>query len=176
MMRQNQSETLSEAVLSQKGFSQADERKLDENHIPPIDEPSSINDSSWREDITQTVQLGEQLIGFFSDVLDMARLEALLAVRTLPKLVMLWLLMMPIMLLTWCAFSALMSWSVMAASNEIGLGMLTFFLLQVLLLLVCRWLFVRYRARMTFSHTREQIDSFIRSTRHEVNRQDKTKA
>ncbi|HEX7764958.1 MAG TPA: hypothetical protein VF433_15290, partial [Cellvibrio sp.] len=108
-------------------------------------------------------------------VVDLARVEALLTVRTLPKLMMLWLMMMPIILLTWCAFSALMAWSVVAASGQVGLGMLTFFLLQVLLLFVCRWLFVKYRTRMTFPYTRAQIDQFVRSTQNEFDRCSKTK-
>jgi hypothetical protein len=94
----------------------------------------------------------------------LARVEALLAVRTLPKLMMLWILIMPIILLTWCAFSALLAWSVFAASEEVGLGMLTFFLQQVVLLLACRWLYVKYRTRMILPYTRAQIDNFLRST------------
>lgn len=131
--------------------------------------------ANWEADVAQTLQLGEQLVGFVGGVVDLARVEALLAVRTLPKLMMLWLMMMPIILLTWCAFSALMAWSVVAASGQVGLGMLTFFLLQVLLLFVCRWLFVKYRTRMTFPYTRAQIDQFVRSTQDEFNRCSKTK-
>lgn len=131
--------------------------------------------ANWESDVAQTLQLGEQLVGFVGGVVDLARVEALLAVRTLPKLMMLWLMMMPIILLTWCAFSALMAWSAVAASGQVGLGMLTFFLLQVLLLFVCRWLFVKYRTRMTFPYTRAQIDQFVRSTQDEFNRCSKTK-
>lgn len=148
-----------EAVQPQEGFS------------PPDDKPTA----TWEADVAQTLQLGEQLMGFFGGVVDLARVEAMLAVRTLPKLIMLWLLMMPVILLTWCAFSALMAWSVMAVSAQVGLGMLTFFLLQVLLLLVCRWLFGKYRARMTFPYTRAQVDNFVRSTQHEFNRRSETK-
>ena len=131
--------------------------------------------ANWENDVAQTLQLGEQLVGFVGGVVDLARVEALLTVRTLPKLMMLWLMMMPIILLTWCAFSALMAWSVVAASGQVGLGMLTFFLLQVLLLFVCRWLFVKYRTRMTFPYTRAQIDQFVRSTQNEFDRCSKTK-
>jgi hypothetical protein len=82
---------------------------------------------------------------------------------------MLWLLMMPVMLLTWGAFSVLMAWAVFEASQQIGLGMLVFFLQQVLLLLVCRWLFIKYRTRMTLPCTRAHIDNFIRGMHHESN-------
>lgn len=129
----------------------------------------------WNTDIEQTLQLGEQFIGVIGGIVDLARVEALLAVRTLPKIMMLWLLMMPIMLLTWCAFSALMAWSLFAATGELGLGMLTFFLQQVLLLLVCRWLFVKYRKRISMPYTRAQIDEFLRSTQHGFSRSSETK-
>ncbi len=131
--------------------------------------------ANWEADVAQTVQLGEQLIGFAGGVIDLARTEALLAVHTLPKVMMLWLIMMPIILLTWCSFSALVAWSVVALSEQLGLGMLTFFLLQVLLLFVCRWLFVKYRARMTFPYTRAHIDNFVRSTKNEFSRRSETK-
>jgi uncharacterized membrane protein YqjE len=136
---------------------------------------SPLSSASWAADVEQTLQLGEQLVGFIGGVVDLARVEALLAIRTFPKLIMLWLLMMPVMLLTWCAFSVLMAWAVFAASGQIGLGMLTFFLQQVLLLLVCRWLFVKYRTRMTLPCTRLQIDNFVRSMQDGFNSRDKTK-
>jgi uncharacterized membrane protein YqjE len=138
---------------------------------PSADQPAA----NWEADVAQTVQLGEQLIGFAGGVIDLARTEALLAVHTLPKVMMLWLIMMPIILLTWCSFSALVAWSVVALSEQLGLGMLTFFLLQVLLLFVCRWLFVKYRARMTFPYTRAHIDNFVRSTKNEFSRRSETK-
>lgn len=130
----------------------------------PENDASPNAATSWVTDIEQTLQLGEQIVGAMSGIVDLARAEALLAFRTLPKLMMLWLLIMPIILLTWCAFSALLAWSVYAASEEVGLGMLTFFLQQVVLLLICRWLYVKYRTRMTLPYTRAQIDNFVRST------------
>jgi uncharacterized membrane protein YqjE len=137
---------------------------------------ASPNDSaSWIVDVEKTLQLGEQFVGFIGGVVDLARVEALLAIRTLPKLIMLWLLIMPVMLLTWCALSALIAWSVFAASDQVGLGMLTFFLQQVLLLLICRWLFVKYRTRMTLPYTRAQIDNFVRSAQDGFNNKGKAK-
>ena len=79
---------------------------------------------------------------------------------------MLWLLMMPVILLTWCSFSALTAWAVYEASEEIGLGIFMFFMQQLLLLLTCRWLFLKYRVRMTLPYTRAQLDTFMRSMNH----------
>jgi uncharacterized membrane protein YqjE len=133
------------------------------------------NPPNWAADIEQTLKLGEQFVGIVGGIIDLARVEALLAIRTLPKMIMLWLLIIPIMLLTWCAFSALLAWSVFAASEQVGLGILTFFLQQVLLLLICRWLFIKYRTRMAMPYTRAQIDNFVRSTQHGFNQRDETK-
>lgn len=135
----------------------------------------SANSPGWTEDIEQTLNLGEQVVSFVGGIVDLARIEVLIAIRTLPKLVMLWLLIMPIMLLTWCAFSGLVAWSVFAASGQVGLGMLTFFLQQILVLLICRWLFIRYRTRMTLPYTRAQINNFVRSAQDGFNSRSKTK-
>lgn len=136
---------------------------------------SSNPTKNWAADVEKTLRLGEQLVSFTGGIIGLARVEALLAVRTLPKLVMLWLLIMPVMLLAWCAFSALIGWFVFTASGQVGLGMLTFFLQQVLLLLICRWLFVRYRTRMTLPYTRAQINDFVRGIENEFNRRVKAK-
>ncbi|HSC68935.1 MAG TPA: hypothetical protein VLC79_14655 [Cellvibrio sp.] len=126
-------------------------------------------------DIEQTLQLGEQFLVFFTGAIDLARVEAMLALRTIPRVLMLWLLMMPVILLTWCSFSALTSWAVYAASEEIGLGIFMFFLQQLLLLLSCRWLFLKYRLRMTMPYTRAQLDTFMRSMHHGFGRSGETK-
>lgn len=169
MNTHDRNENSPEAVQPQESFSQSAAGFSTEQQT------AAVSPANWEADVAHTLQLGEQLVGFVGGVVDLARVEALLAVRTLPKLMMLWLLMIPIILLTWCAFSALMAWSIAAASEQIGLGMLAFFLLQVLLLLVCRWLYVKYRARMTFPYTRAQVDNFVRSTQHELNHRSKAK-
>lgn len=147
----------------------------------PAGEETTVQDvdmkkaSNWNRDIDQTLRLGEQVIGIIGGIVDLARVEALLAIRTLPKIMMVWMLMMPIMLLTWCAFSALVAWSVFVVSGQVGLGMLTFFMQQVLLLLVCRWLFMKYRKRIGMPYTRAQINEFLRSAQHGFNRSSETK-
>ncbi|WP_049629623.1 hypothetical protein [Cellvibrio sp. pealriver] len=169
MSHADRCENPSGALASRGGFDSVDANEK------PLDDPSLNDASRLQSDIAQTIGLGEQFIGVIGGIFDLARTEALLAIRTLPKLIMLWLLMMPIILLTWCAFSALVAWTVVASSNQIGFGLFTFFLLQVLLLSGCRWLFVKYRERMAFPYTREQINDFVRSVHHEFNRRDKTK-
>ncbi len=120
----------------------------------------------WEADIKQTLQLGEQLVGYAAGVIDLARAEALLALQSAPRLLMLWLLMMPIMLLAWLGFSVLLAWTAFALSHELGLAIATFFLLQVALLLVCRGIYARYQRNITFPYTREQINHLMRSAQN----------
>lgn len=113
-------------------------------------------------DLDRTRLFGEQFVGFIRDVTDMARMEALLAVKSMPKLVMLWFLMMPVILLTWCSFSVMVAWAVYSFFNSPGFGVVTFFVMQLLLLIVCRWRYAIYRKRMTLPYTRHHLGNFIR--------------
>lgn len=142
---------------------------------PSAEDPIRKSNSSWEADAEKTMQLGEHVVGVLGGMVDLARMEAVLAVRTFPKLIMLWLIIMPVMLLTWCAFSVLLSWAVFATSGQTGLGLLTFLLLQILLLLVCWWCFIRFKARMSFPYTRAHVEQFARSIKDEFNAVDKTK-
>ena len=139
--------------------------EIDASVDAPVDASSDENITA-SENITtsveQTLQLGEQLMGFAAGVVDLARTEISLAVRTLPNLLMIWVIMMPIMLLTWGAFTVLVAWIVYDASQHTGLGLLVFFLQQVLLLVACRWLYLRYSVRMTLPYTRAHIVDFVR--------------
>lgn len=170
MINHDQKETSPEILKSQESFYKDD---IEPGTIKK-NEASSAS-SAWQTDIEKTMLLGEQFVGVLGGMVELARMEAQLAVRTLPKLMMLWLLIMPVMLLVWCSFSVLAAWSVYAASEQTGLGLLTFFLLQVILLLICRWAFVAYKARMSFPYTRAQVVDFMRSVKDEINTSDKTK-
>lgn len=113
-------------------------------------------------DLERTLLFGEQFLGFIRDITDLARMEALLAVKSFPKLMMLWLLMMPVILLTWCSFSVMIAWAVYSVFNSPGFGVVTFFVMQLLLLIVCRWRYVIYRERLKLPYTRRHLGKFIR--------------
>lgn len=155
------------------------QESVDQENINPDLEPGKDgelnNSAGWGEDIEKTLQLGEQFVGILGGVVDLARMEALLAVRTLPKLIMFWFLIMPIMLLAWIGFSVLIAWLAYSMSAEVGFGLLAFFLLQILSLLACRWLFSVYKARMTLPYTRAQLSNFMRRFNSEFTGVDKTK-
>lgn len=146
-----------------------------EAHAPQEDASNQATQPKWADDLEQTLILGKQFSKFAVDLMDLAGAEMLLAMKTFPKLMMLWLLMMPIILLSWCAFSGLVAWIVFALTEQAGLSILAIFLLQIVLLISSRWLFVQYRKRMTLPYTREQITSFMRSINNESNERDSAK-
>lgn len=128
----------------------------------PEDNRASGDLPNYQDDFKNVLALGERVLALFNDIVDLARMEALLAVKSLPRLLMLWFLMMPILLLTWCSFSAWIAWMLYAATQQPGVGFFTFFLQQLLLLFICRWLYGKYQLRMTLPYTREHIDRFIK--------------
>ena len=123
---------------------------------------SSTTPPSGNKDVKDMLALGEQIIGLVNDIAELVRMESMLAIRSIPRLLMLWFLMMPILLLTWCSFSVWIAWMLYAATQQPGVGFFAFFLQQLLLLFICRWLYTKYQLRMTLPYTREHIDKFIR--------------
>ncbi len=133
----------------------------------PRQEPSGENTTSEgisgaSGDLEKTLLLGEQILGLVSDVVDLARMETLLAIKSAPRVLMLWFLMMPIILLTWCSFSAWVAWMLYSLDERPGVGLFAFFLQQLLLLIVCRWVYTKNRLRMTLPYTRAHIDKFMK--------------
>ena len=108
-------------------------------------------------ELAQTAALGRRIVDFFLSSMDLAGLEIRLAVQTLPKLILIILLMVPLLLLVWCSFSVLIAWCVFTLTAQMGLGLLAFFVLQVGLFLICRSFFNKYCSRMTLPNTRAQI-------------------
>ncbi len=131
---------------------------------------SAPQTSRSSEDLMQTLALGEQLIASLASAFNLAGLEARLAMQTLPKLILIWLLMAPIILLVWCSFCGLVAWVVFALSGQLGLSFFAFFVLQVVLLLICRWLYGLYCNRMTLPHTRSHINDLISGVENEFSR------
>lgn len=127
---------------------------------------SSVNIPSPGE-MEKTLRLGKEVMGFIVDLTDMARMEATLAVKSLPRLLMLWFIMMPIILLAWCSFSVVVAWGVYSITSQTGAGLLTFFFQQLLLLFICRGLYVKCKKRMTMPYTREHLTKMMKGFAHE---------
>lgn len=126
------------------------------------EDSSSTDPPQNTDDFKDMLALGEKVVGLVNDIADLVRMETMLAIRSIPRLLMLWFLMMPIILLTWCSFSVWIAWMLYAATQQPGVGFFAFFLQQLLLLFGCRWLYAKYQLRMTLPYTREHIDKFLR--------------
>lgn len=126
------------------------------------EEQSASGGTPLASDLENTLQLGTHIIDCAVGVADLARVEVQLAIHSLPRLVMLWLITMPILLLTWCSFSVLIAWCVWELTGVNAVAFLVFFLLQLLLLLTCHLLYRQYCMRMTLPNTVAQIKTFIR--------------
>lgn len=182
MITHNQPENSSEMLSSRKSFDQPESCPADASGNSAHTEQSVENTehtqdakSAWSTKIEEMMQLGDQFVKFAAGLVDLARLEASLALRSLPKVIALGLMMIPILTLTWVGFSALVSWGIYELSDILGLAFLTFFVLQVLLLVVCYKLIAKYRKHLGMSYTRAQITNFMRSNSNEFGNGSETK-
>lgn len=127
----------------------------------PFDEQDAPEGSPLINELENTLSLGQQIIDCALGLADLARAELQLAIHSLPRLLMLWLITMPILLMTWCSFSVLIAWCIYDFSKVAVMGFLVFFLMQLFLLLMCNWLYRKYRARMMLPNTSAQIRDLI---------------
>ncbi|HEY7885847.1 MAG TPA: hypothetical protein VIC08_12960 [Cellvibrionaceae bacterium] len=117
--------------------------------------------------MSEAIKLGEQLLDCVAGMVTLARLESLLAVKTLPRVLALWLLMLPLMLLTWISFSLLLSWVAYEYLMGALWGFTAFFVLQCIAVASSYFVLQAYKRRMTLPHTRKHLASALRSVQHE---------
>src|SRR5690606_18859960 len=80
---------------------------------PPRDESVPHEPPHSEQDkLQQTLALGDQALGYLTNLADLFRLEAILALKSAPRAFIVWLLLLPATLLTWVAFSIMVSWAV----------------------------------------------------------------
>lgn len=85
------------------------------------------------------------------------RAELELGSREIPDLVLLWLLRIPVLLLLWCSFSALLAWSAYALTGQAFTGFLLLFLLQCLLVIVLTGIEKRKQQLASLPETRRHL-------------------
>ncbi len=154
----DQQRKLSQASLGE-ATSPSDSSYVNSKHSEALDgEPSELQ---------KNIQFGQHILGFVTDIADLARIEALIAVKSIPRLLMLWLIMMPVILLTWCSFTVLIAWGIYSITGQIGFGFFSFFLQQVLLLVGCYLLYTKYKKRMTMPYTRKHVNEFLKGFSNE---------
>lgn len=119
-------------------------------------------------ELHKTIELGRQVAGFVVDLADIARMEAMLAAKVMPRVLLLWLAMVPIILLAWCSFAACIGWAVYSLTESLGAGLFVFFLQQMLLLLLCHLLQRKSKAQMAMPYTRNHLNNFLKGFSNEA--------
>lgn len=131
--------------------------------------------SQSRDKLEETLALGQQGLAYLAQLGDLFRLEAMLAIQSLPKMVALWLMILPLTLITWVGFAVMASWSVYSWLQLPLAGFATFFVLNLLLLVFFHWGMSRYTRRMSFSETRSQIRSALGGISDEIGKKSQAK-
>ena len=90
-------------------------------------------------------------------LLQLLRSEAAQAARSVPALVLLNLLRLPIYMLTWLSFCVLLACGAHALFDNLRLSVGTFFLLQVVVILVLERRLQTLKARMAFAESRKGL-------------------
>lgn len=131
--------------------------------------------SAGREKLEETLALGQQALAFLAQLADLLRLEAMLAVQSLPRMAALWLLTLPLALLTWVSFAVLVSWGVYTAVQWPLAGFATFFGLNLLALVVAHLGMRKHIKRMSFRETRQQLRATLGGINEELSKTRQTK-
>ena len=106
-----------------------------------------------------------QLVATGTDVGRLFTLELQLALGDARRMFFLLLLAVPFVLLAWVSFCALLSWLVIDYSQSIGLGLATFFILQLAMIRYMQALWRRYSSSLTLPTTRQHLQSLLDITR-----------
>lgn len=103
----------------------------------------------------------QQSAAIGADLLQLLRLELRLAIADSKRLLVLALLLIPMLILTWIGFTALLAWLVYLLNTSITQGLLAFFLSQALALIgmVLSWNY--YKRSLSLPLTRQQLRHLV---------------
>lgn len=114
----------------------------------------------WVE-LERAQQLATQVSNWGGALFGLMRLELQLGLQSLPRMLALFLALLPLAGLTWISLSLLLAWFAYTASGVVAVGLAILFVLQLSLLLLCFWRLKRLRAKSTFPETRQQWHMFL---------------
>ncbi|MDO8909238.1 MAG: hypothetical protein Q7W55_12165 [Pseudohongiella sp.] len=124
--------------------------------------------AAGKSDIGASIDWLRSLVTLSTAVFRLGIAEASLAREDLGRLILVYLLIVPVFLLTWIALGVLAAWIVFELSSSATLGIASFAAIQVgtCLLLVNR--IKTYRHSFTLPETRAQIMAIIEEVRDET--------
>ncbi len=89
--------------------------------------------------------------------LELAALELRLALQSLPKIMGLFVVIFLLSLFAWLSFSAAVGWLAYALLGTVGWGIAGFLLIQMIALIICRYLVATYLKRLSLPNTRDFV-------------------
>lgn len=89
--------------------------------------------------------------------LELAALELRLALQSLPKIMGLFVVIFLLSLFAWLSFSAAVGWLAYALLGTVGWGIAGFLLIQMVALIICRYLVATYLKRLSLPNTRDFV-------------------
>jgi len=89
--------------------------------------------------------------------LELASLELRLALESLPKIVGLFVVIFLLALFAWLSFSAAVGWLAFAVLGTVGWGIAGFLLIQIVALIICRYLVATHLKRLSLPNTRDFV-------------------
>jgi uncharacterized membrane protein YqjE len=123
--------------------------------------PSESSTDKEKSDLSASIEWLRSLSAMAGAIIRLAIAEISLAKDDLGRLIISSLLLIPLAVLTWIAFTLLAAWQVYALSASVGLGLLTFAAIQLLAVLLLLNRIKVYRRSLTLPATRTQILSII---------------
>jgi hypothetical protein len=128
-------------------------------------DPASQADKAEKPKQLDEVQLWvgwlQQAAATGSDVFQLLRLELRLAIADSKRLLVLLLLIIPMLMLTWLSFSALLAWLIYLLNTSITEGLVALFITQVLglvsIFLACK----HYNKSLSLPLTRQHVRRLV---------------
>jgi uncharacterized membrane protein YqjE len=130
--------------------------------------PSESATDKEKSDLSASIEWLRSLSTMAGAIIRLAIAEISLAKEDLGRLIISSLLMIPLAVLTWIAFTLLAAWQVYALSASVGLGLLTFAAIQLFAVLLLLNRIKVYRRSLTLPATRTQILSIIDEIRRDA--------
>lgn len=106
--------------------------------------------------------LGGQALAVVEQLATVMRLELGLAVADTKRLLIVVLAMIPLVLLAWLGFCALLAWLAVVASQSVTLGLATFLLLQLVSLYFLARAAQRFQSSLGFPVSRRHLQALMK--------------
>jgi len=141
------------------------EEPKDEALIEPSPPHNNDEIATWIAWLDQALDAG-------IDIAQLLQLEIRLAVGDLRRMLVLFLVALPMFLLTWISFVSLVAWLASEYFESVAAGLLTFLGIQIIVLIGLRFFWNRYKRSLRLPLTRQHLQAFLGGIRDEAQKVD----